>query len=150
VPGAAAFEGGGDPLSASYYGGDYDVAGLGDAPPRPLLALESPPPRRAVPPMHSSITLVDRSAPEPEPVVPPGGKAANGQGIRLRPARGEHHIPPARPEARRNRLPRFFQNPPRGPALGMDRGWVARQSHSLGHGGHGFWAHGLGRIRVQV
>jgi hypothetical protein len=30
--------------------------------------------------MHTSLTLADRSAPEPEPVVPPGGKAAPGGG----------------------------------------------------------------------
>jgi hypothetical protein len=86
VPGAGFFhegaeggEGGSDPLAATY-GGDIEVAGLGDAAPRPLLTLQSPPPRRSVPPMHTSLTLADRSAPEPEPVVPPGGKAAPGGG----------------------------------------------------------------------
>ena len=86
----------------------------------------------------------------PHQHAPPGGKAPHGQSIRLRPARGEHKIPPARPEARRNRLPRFFQHPPRCTPLGMDRGWIARQSHPFSHGGDGFRAHGLGRIRVQV
>ena len=86
----------------------------------------------------------------PHQHTPPGSKAPYGQSIRLRPARGEHHIPPTRPEARRNRLPRFFQNPPRCTPLGMDRGWVARQSHRLSHGGDSFWAHRLGRVRVQV
>ena len=52
--------------------------------------------------------------------APPGSKAPDGQSIRLSPARGENKIPPARPEARRNRVPRFFQYPPRRPALGMD------------------------------
>ena len=86
----------------------------------------------------------------PHQHAPPRSKAPYGQSVRLRPARGEHKIPPTRPEARRNRLPRFFQNPPRCTPLGMDRGWVAQQSHRLSHGGDGFWAHRLGRIRVQV